>query len=280
MSKKEKSIDLFFTVIMTAVSVIYVYPIFAIFINSLKKESAIGTNTVFKMPDTQTFAGLANYSDAVSAKGFIPAFLLSVFITVTSVAALLVFCSMCAWYIVRVNNRLTKLIYGLFVFSMIVPFQLVMFSLSQTADRLFLNSPWTIWLVYLGFGAGLAVFMFAGFIRSVPIDVEEAAVIDGCSPIQTYFLVVFPMLKLTLISVGILQTMWIWNDYLLPTLVLDIKKYKTVPMLIQYFRGSYGSVQMGPMMACIMLTVLPAAVFYLVLQKYIVKGIAAGAVKG
>ncbi|MBQ8942763.1 MAG: carbohydrate ABC transporter permease [Firmicutes bacterium] len=280
MSKKEKSIDLFFTVIMTAVSVIYVYPIFAIFINSLKKESAIGTNTVFKMPDTQTFAGLANYSDAVSAKGFIPAFLLSVFITVTSVAALLVFCSMCAWYIVRVNNRLTKLIYGLFVFSMIVPFQLVMFSLSQTADRLFLNSPWTIWLVYLGFGAGLAVFMFAGFIRSVPIDVEEAAVIDGCSPIQTYFLVVFPMLKPTLISVGILQTMWIWNDYLLPTLVLDIKKYKTVPMLIQYFRGSYGSVQMGPMMACIMLTVLPAAVFYLVLQKYIVKGIAAGAVKG
>ncbi len=269
-----------FTAVMTFISLIYVSPVFAILINSLKKESAIATDTLFVLPDSTSFAGAANYADAMSAKGYLSAYLLSTFITFTSVIALLVFCSMCAWYLVRVDNKLTRAIYALFVFSMVVPFQLVMFSLSQTADKLYLNSPWTIWIVYLGFGAGLSVFMFKGFISSVPIEVEEAAIIDGCNPIQTYFLVVFPMLKPTLISVGILQTMWIWNDYLLPTLVLDIKRYKTVPMLIQYFRGSYGSVQMGPMMACIMLTVLPAAIVYIVLQKYIVKGIAAGAVKG
>jgi len=187
---------------------------------------------------------------------------------------------MCAWYITRVKNRVTKALYFLFVFSMVVPFQMLMFTLAATADQLKLNTPWNIWIIYLGFGAGLAVFMFAGFVKSIPVEIEEAAMIDGCNPIQTFFTVVIPMLKPTLISVGILQTMWVWNDYLLPYLVLDRKKYTTIPILIQYFKGSYGRVEMGPMMACILLTVLPVIVVYIFCQKYIIKGVAAGAVKG
>ena len=192
---------------------------------------------------------------------------------------------MCAWYINRVDSLISKLMYLLCAFSMVVPFQMVMFTLSQTADRLSIfglkfNTPWTICFIYLGFGAGLAVFMFSGFVKSIPLEIEEASMIDGCSPLQTYFKVVLPILKPTMISVGVLETMWVWNDYLLPTLVLDIKKYRTIPMLIQYFRGSYGRVEMGPMMACIMLTIIPIIIVYLAGQKHIIKGVAAGAVKG
>jgi raffinose/stachyose/melibiose transport system permease protein len=248
--------------------------------NSLKKENAISTNTAFQLPGKDTFAGLANYVNAITSKGFLKSLGFSLFITISSVAAILLFCSMCAWFITRVNNIFTKTLYYLCVFSMVVPFQMVMFTLSQTADKLHLNTPWDIWIIYLGFGAGLAVFMFAGFMKSIPIEVEESAMIDGCSPLQTFFLIDLPILKPTLISVGILEAMWVWNDYLLPTLVLDIKKYKTIPMLIQYFRGSYGKVEMGPMMASIMLTVIPIIIVYLLGQKHIIKGVAAGAVKG
>ena len=201
-------------------------------------------------------------------------------ITVTSVVLILVCCSMCAWFITRVNTWVSKTCYYLFVFSMVVPFQMLMFTLSSLADKLGLNTPYNICIVYLGFGAGLAVFMFAGFMKSIPIEIEEAAMIDGCSPVRTFFSVVFPILKPTMVSVGILETMWLWNDYLLPYLVLDRKKYMTIPILIQYFRGSYGRVEMGPMMASIVLTVVPIIIVYILGQKHIIKGVAAGAVKG
>lgn len=280
MKQREKGSGMVWTVVLAIASIAYLYPIFMILINSLKKEQAITTNGAFQLPTAETFAGLANYVDAVASKGFLQSLGYTTFITVSSVALILVCCSMCAWYITRVSGRLSKLLYFLFVFSMVVPFQMVMFTLSQTADRLHLNTPWNICVIYLGFGAGLAVFMFTGFMKSVPIEVEEAAMIDGCNPLQTYFKIVFPILKPTMVSVGILEAMWIWNDYLLPTLVLDIKKYKTISMLIQYFRGSYGRVEMGPMMACIMLTVIPIIIVYLLGQKHIIKGVAAGAVKG
>ena len=267
-------------VILTILSLLWIYPAFMILINSLKQESAISTGTVFKLPTADTFAGLSNYLNAIESKGFLSSFCYSLFITVSSVAAILLFCSMCAWYISRVKGMLSQALYFLFAFSMVVPFQMVMFTLSQTADRLHLNTPWNIWVIYLGFGAGLAVFMFCGFMKSIPVEVEEAALIDGCSPIQTFFKIDVHMLAPTMISVGILEAMWVWNDYLLPTLVLDIKKYKTIPMLIQYFRGSYGKVEMGPMMASIMLTIIPIIIVYLAGQKYIIKGVAAGAVKG
>lgn len=279
--KKKKSIaNTIWTVILTIAALAWVYPIIMILMNSLKKESAIGTGTAFKLPTADAFAGIANYVDAVASKGFLSSLGYSTFITITSVVAILVCCSMCAWYITRVNSVISKILYYLFVFSMVVPFQMVMFTLSQTADTLHLNMPWNIWVIYLGFGAGLAVFMFCGFVKSIPVEIEEAAMIDGCNPLQTFFLIDIHILKPTMISVGILEAMWVWNDYLLPTLVLDIKKYKTIPMLIQYFRGSYGRVEMGPMMASIMLTVIPIIIVYLAGQKYIIKGVAAGAVKG
>jgi len=272
--------DKIWFVLLSVLSVAWIYPVVMILINSLKMDTAISTDSVFELPTAETFAGLANYVNAIDSKGFMQSLIYSVFITVSSVAAILFFCAMCAWYIVRVNTWFTKLLYFLFAFSMVVPFQMVMFTLSQTADKLNLNTPWNIWVIYLGFGAGLAVFMFTGFVKGVPVEIEEAAMIDGCNPLQTYFQIVFPMLKPTMVSVGILEAMWVWNDYLLPTLVLDIKKYKTIPMLIQYFRGSYGRVEMGPMMACIMLTVIPIIVIYVLGQKHIIKGVAAGAVKG
>ena len=268
------------TVILSILSLLWIYPAFMILMNSLKKESAISTGSVFKLPTTETFAGLDNFIDAIASKGFLSSLFYSLFITITSVAAILLFCSMCAWYITRVKSAFSKIMYLLFAFSMVVPFQMVMFTLSQTADRLKLNTPWTIWIIYLGFGAGLAVFMFCGFVKSIPVEIEEAALIDGCNPVQTFFRIDMHMLAPTMISVGILEAMWVWNDYLLPTLVLDIKKYKTIPMLIQYFRGSYGKVEMGPMMASIMLTIIPIIIVYLAGQKYIIKGVAAGAVKG
>ena len=204
----------------------------------------------------------------------------TVFITVGSVLAILICTSMCAWYITRVKTRVTKAIYILCVFSMVVPFQMVMFTLSLVTDRLGLGTPWGLIIIYLGFGAGLAVFMFCGFVKSIPIEIEEAAMIDGCSPIRTFFSVVLPIMKPTYISVGILETMWIWNDFLLPYLTLDLKKYKTVSIVIQYMKGSYGRVDMGAIMAALIMAVIPVIVFYLSCQKYIIKGVAAGAVKG
>ena len=280
MRKRGKAIDTFWTVLLSAASVLYMYPIIMILFNSLKQETSITTDGAFTLPTAETFAGLQNYVNAVMSKGFLQSRGYSLLITITSVAAILICCSMCAWFITRIHGKISSALYFLFVFSMVVPFQMVMFTLSQTADMLKLNTPYNIWVIYLGFGAGLAVFMFAGFMKSVPLEVEEASMIDGCNPLQTFFLIVIPMLKPTLVSVGILEAMWVWNDYLLPTLVLDIKKYKTIPMLIQYFRGSYGRVEMGPMMACIMLTVIPIVIVYLLGQKHIIKGVAAGAVKG
>ena len=280
MSKTKKMSNRIWSGILTILALLYVYPVVMIFYNSLKQETAITTDGAFQLPTAQTFAGLANYVNAIESKGFLQSLWYSLVITITSVAAILICCSMCAWFITRVKNKIAQALYFLFVFSMVVPFQMVMFTLSQTADGLKLNTPYNIWIIYLGFGAGLAVFMFAGFMKSVPLEVEEASMIDGCNPIQTFFRIVLPMLRPTLVSVGILEAMWVWNDYLLPTLVLDIKKYKTIPMLIQYFKGSYGRVEMGPMMACIMLTVIPIVIVYLAGQKHIIEGVAAGAVKG
>ena len=280
MRKKKQIQDTVMVVFLSILALLYVYPIVMILFNSVKKETAITTSGAFTLPTADTFAGLANYVNAIASKGFLQSLGYSLLITITSVAAILICCSMCAWYITRVKGKLSKILYYLFVFSMVVPFQMVMFTLSQTAESMSLNKPWNIWIIYLGFGAGLAVFMFAGFMKSIPLEVEEASMIDGCNPLQTFFLIVLPMLKPTLVSVGILEAMWVWNDYLLPTLVLDIKNYKTIPMLIQYFRGSYGKVEMGPMMASIMLTVIPIVIVYLLGQKHIIKGVAAGAVKG
>ena len=280
MKTKNTLTNTLLTVFLAILSVAWIYPVVMILFNSLKLETAISTNTAFALPTAETFAGALNYINAVGSKGFVDAFFTSVLITVTSVIAILLFCSMCAWYITRVENSFTKLCYFLFVFSMVVPFQMLMFTLAATSDQLKLNTPWNIWVIYLGFGAGLAVFMFTGFMKSIPLEIEEAAMIDGCNPLQTFFMIVLPILKPTMISVGILETMWVWNDYLLPYLVLDRKKFTTVPILIQYFKGSFGRVEMGPMMACIMLTVLPIIVIYLICQKHIIKGVVAGAVKG
>ena len=251
-----------------------------ILLNSLKIEGSFTTSTVFKLPTAETFVGLKNYIYGITEMDFLSSLWYSFIITISSVALILLCCSMCAWYITRVQGVLSKGMYYLCVFSMIVPFQMVMFTLAKTADTLKLNNPYNICIIYLGFGAGLAVFMFTGFVKSMPIAIEEAAMIDGCNPLQIFFKVVCPILKPTMISTAILETMWVWNDYLLPTLVLDIKQYRTIPMAIQYFRGSYGKVEMAPMMACIMITVIPVIVLYLACQKYIIDGVVAGAVKG
>lgn len=275
---KVKEVLLF--ILMCILTVLWIYPVFMILVNSLKVESAITTSSVFSMPGPGQFAGLANYTEALNSQGFLSSLGYSTLITVTSVASIILCCSMCAWYIIRVKSKFNNFLYYLFVFSMVVPFQMVMFILSQTADMLKLNTPYNIWIIYLGFGAGLAVFMFAGFVKSIPVEIEEAALVDGCTPLQIFFKIVCPILKPTMVSVTILQAMWVWNDYLLPTLVLDITKYKTIPMLIQYFRGSYGRVAMGPMMASIMMTIIPIIIVYILGQKHIIKGVAAGAVKG
>lgn len=243
-------------------------------------ETAISTSTVFQLPTAETFAGAANFVAAVVSQGFLQSFFYTLFITLSSVALILLCCSMCAWYITRINGPVSKAIYYLCVFSMVVPFQMVMFTLAQTADSLNLNTPYNICIIYLGFGAGLAVFMFTGFMKSVPIEIEESAMIDGCNPVQLFFRIVFPILKPTMISTAILETMWVWNDYLLPTLVLDIKKYRTIPMAIQYFRGGYGRVELAPMMACIIIAIVPIIILYVACQKYIIEGVIAGAVKG
>ena len=277
---KDRRINSVLSVVLTIICILWMYPVFMILMNSLKTERAITTTHAFELPTAETFVGLKNYIYGIAEMDFLSSLWYSFLITISSVALILLCCSMCAWYITRVQGVLSKGMYYLCVFSMIVPFQMVMFTLAKTADTLKLNNPYNICIIYLGFGAGLAVFMFTGFVKSMPIAIEEAAMIDGCNPLQIFFKVVCPILKPTMISTAILETMWVWNDYLLPTLVLDIKQYRTIPMAIQYFRGSYGKVEMAPMMACIMITVIPVIVLYLACQKYIIDGVVAGAVKG
>lgn len=268
-----------YTLIFTIVAIIFVSPIFIVFMNSFKQKSYINLQP-FSAPTSETFVKWENYARGIEQIGFFDAFKNSLIITVLSVLLIVLCTSMCAWYISRVESKPANLMYYLFAFSMIIPFQMVMFTLSKVADMLKLTNPIGIVLVYLGFGAGLAVFMFVGFVKGIPLEIEEAAIIDGCNPIQTYFLVVLPILKPTCITVAILQTMWIWNDYLLPYLVLDITEYKTIPIAIQYLKGGYGSVDWGAMMAMLVLAVIPIIIFYAACQKYIIKGVVAGAVKG
>jgi raffinose/stachyose/melibiose transport system permease protein len=265
-------------VILLFLSFLFLAPIFIIIINSLKFKFSI-TEAPFTLPNGQNFAGLENFINGFTQTGFGTAFFWSLFITVFSVAAIVIFTSMTAWYIVRVKNKITKILYYLFVFSMIVPFQMVMYTMTYYAYELNLNNRWGIVLIYVGFGAGLSVFMFTGFIKSIPREIEEAAMIDGCSPLQTFFRVVFPVLKPTGITVAILNAMWIWNDYLLPYLLIG-SEYKTIPIAVQYLKGGYGSIDMGAMMAMLVLAIIPVVIFYLSCQKYIIKGVAAGAVKG
>ncbi len=269
------------TVIFAVLCLIWVMPIFETLINSFKTNAAVNTDA-FALPDSETFVGMDNYVKGMTFGNypFWKAVGFSFLITIVSVALILLFTSMTAWYIARVNSRFSQIFYYLCLFSMIVPFQMVMFTLTFTADQLKLNTPYTIPIVYLGFGAGMAIFMFVGFIKGLPLEVEEAAAIDGCGPVRTYFSVVLPMLKPTLISVGILETMWVWNDYLLPYLVLDRTEYMTIPILVQYLKGSYGSVDLGATMAVIMMSIIPIIILYIFCQKHIIKGVAAGAVKG
>ena len=269
------------SIVLAVICVIYVLPVLTVVINSFKQNTFVKTET-FALPNSETSAGFDNFIKGMTFGNypFWKSVAYSAFITVFSTALILLFTSMAAWYISRVNSKFCKAVYYLCVFSMVVPFQMVMYTLSKTADTLKLNTPWTIPIVYLGFGAGLAIFMFAGFVKSIPLEIEEAASIDGCGPLRTYFSVVFPMLRPTMISVGILEIMWVWNDYLLPYLVLDINEYRTIPIHIQYLKGSYGTVDLGATMALILLSIIPVIVFYLICQKYIIKGVAAGAVKG
>ena len=260
---------------------VWLIPIFAVLINSFKANAYVNLDP-FALPSSESFVGFANYIKGMTFGNypFLKSVSYSLFITVVSVALILLFCSMSAWYIARVNSLGSRIFYYLCLFSMIVPFQMVMFTLTFTADKLKLNTPFTIPIVYLGFGAGLAIFMFLGFVKGLPKEIEEAAAIDGCGPLRTFFLVVLPMLKPTMISVGILELMWVWNDYLLPYLVLDRTKYMTIPIHVQYLKGSYGSVDLGATMAVIMLSIIPIILVYIFCQKHIIKGVAAGAVKG
>ena len=269
------------TVLFALISIAYVFPVFMVIVNSFKQNTFVKTET-FAMPTAQSFAGWGNFIKGMTFGGypFVNSVFYSAVITLLSTVLIILFTSMAAWYITRVDSRFCRIVYYLCVFSMVVPFQMVMFTLSKTADTLHLNTPWSIPVIYLGFGAGLAVFMFVGFVKGIPMDIEEAAAIDGCSPTRTFFSVVLPMMKPTLISVTILEMMWVWNDYLLPYLVLDITEYRTLPIHIQYLKGSYGTVDLGATMALILLSIIPVIVFYLACQKHIIKGVAAGAVKG
>ena len=269
------------SVVLSIICVIYVLPVLTVLINSFKLNTYVKTDT-FALPRGEMWAGFSNFVKGMTfgSYPFWKSVCYSVVITVLSTGLILLCTSMAAWYIARVDSKICRIVYYLCVFSMVVPFQMVMYTLSKTADTLKLNTPWTIPIVYLGFGAGLAIFMFVGFVKSIPLEIEEAASIDGCSPVRTYFNVVMPMLKPTMVSVGILEIMWIWNDYLLPYLVLDINEYRTIPIHIQYLKGSYGTVDLGATMALILLSIIPVIIFYLTCQKHIIKGVAAGAVKG
>lgn len=276
--KKIKVSSVLIFIFLLALSIIFLIPIITVVLNSFKDKFSI-SQTPFVLPDTDTFAGTENYISGINDTGFFQAFFWSLFITVLSVAVIVLFTAMTSWYIIRIKSRFNSILYYLFVFSMIVPFQMVMFTMSKIANVLSLDNPLGLVFIYLGFGAGLSVFIFSGFIKSVPISLEEAAVIDGCNPFQTFWRVVFPVLKPTAVTVAILNTMWVWNDYLLPYLVIG-SDYKTIPIAVQYLKGGYGSVDMGAMMAMLVLAILPVVIFYLSCQKYIIKGVAAGAVKG
>ncbi len=277
--KKKRYLSMVGTGVFTILGLVYIAPILIVLMNSLKKKVYINKEP-FTLPSEKTWNGLENYVTAIEKYDLLSSVGWTIFITVGSVLVILICTSMCAWYITRVKTRFTKALYLLCVFSMVVPFQMVMFTLSLVADRTRLNTPWGIIIIYLGFGAGLAVFMFCGFVKSIPLEIEEAALIDGCNPLRTFFSVVLPIMKPTYISVGILETMWIWNDFLLPYLVLNLNKFKTLSIAIQYMKGSYGRVDMGAIMAALILAVIPVIIFYLACQKHIIKGVAAGAVKG
>ena len=281
MAKREERGKMVLTIIFTVICIAYIMPILIVLINSFKSNAAVNTET-FAFPDANSFGGFQTYIKGMTFGNypFLKAVGYSLFITLASTALILVCTSMAAWYVSRVGSFFSKIVYYLCVFSMVVPFQMVMFTLSRTANQLSLDTPWTIPVIYLGFGAGLAVFMFCGFVKSIPLEIEEAAAIDGCGPVRTFFQVVLPMMKPTMISVGVLEIMWVWNDFLLPYLVLDRTKYMTIPIVIQHLKGSYGQVDMGATMALILLSILPVIIFYLCCQKHIIKGVAAGAVKG
>ena len=280
LSKSNRN-KLVLSIFFAVVCILYVLPVFMVVMNSFKVNTFVKTAT-FAWPSGEMYAGFDNFIKGMTFGNypFWKSALYSTVITLLSTALILVGTSMAAWYIARVDSLFCRIINFLCVFSMVVPFQMVMFTLSKTADRLHLNTPWTIPVIYLGFGAGLAVFMFTGFVKSIHLEIEEAAAIDGCGPLRTFFCVVIPMLKPTLISVGILEIMWVWNDYLLPYLVLDINEYRTIPIHIQYLKGSYGTVDLGATMALILMSIIPVIIFYLTCQKHIIKGVAAGAVKG
>jgi len=276
-TKKNSQNNLTF-IFLVVLAVLFLAPIFIVFMNSFKGRFFI-SDAPFALPNAQTFVGLKNYTSGLEKTGFVQAFGYSLFITVFSVGTIVLFTSMTAWCITRVKSKLSTFLYYLLIFSMIVPFQMVMFTMSKMANVMRLDNPVGIIVIYLGFGAGLSVFIFSGFIKSIPLEIEEAARMDGCNPIQTFFLIVFPVLKPITITVSILNTMWIWNDYLLPYLVIG-SNYRTIPIAVQYLQGGYGSKDMGAMMAMLVLAIIPIVIFYLILQKYIIQGVAAGAVKG
>ncbi|WP_139904122.1 carbohydrate ABC transporter permease [Clostridium thermarum] len=276
--KSSKLKDGLIFLLLSILSILFLTPIFIVFMNSFKGKFFI-SDTPFMLPDSKTFVGISNYISGISKTGFLNAFGWSLFITVSSVLVIILFTSMTAWYITRRKSKFTSGLYYLFAFSMIVPFQMVMFTMVKVANVLHLDNPFGIIVIYLGFGAGLSVFMFSGFVKAIPFEIEEAAVIDGCNPLQTFFRVVAPILKPTAVTVGILNTMWIWNDYLLPYLLIG-SDYKTIPIAVQYLQGGYGSIDMGAMMAVLVLAIIPIIIFYLVCQKYIIEGVVAGAVKG
>ena len=278
MGTQKRFQDNFLFILLTLLAILYLTPVLIVLMNSFKGRFFI-SDTPFALPNSQTFSGIENYFSGIAKTGFLQAFGYSLFITVFSVITIVFFTSMTAWCITRVASRLSSGLYYLLVFSMIVPFQMVMFTMSKMANILHLDNPVGIIVLYLGFGAGLSVFIFSGFIKSIPLEIEEAATIDGCTPIQTFFLVVFPILRPIYITVSILNTMWIWNDYLLPYLVIG-SNYRTIPIAVQYLQGGYGSKDMGAMMAMLVLAIIPIVVFYLTSQKYIIEGVVAGAIKG
>ncbi len=281
------------TVFFTIISVIWLLPMFLVALNSFKRKAYIFSNPygissknlsdgykAWKAGISRVMVGFLNYKNALKKTDFFKAFGYSLFITIASVLLIIICTSMCAWFIVRVHGKVTMMIYYLCIFAMVVPFQMVMFTLSKFANMLHLGNPLGIVIVYLGFGASTCVFMFTGFVKAIPVEIEEAALIDGCNPLQTYFLVVFPMMKPTTVTVAILQAMWVWNDYLLPCLVLNINKYRTIPIAIQFLKQSHGQLDWGAMMAALVLAILPIVIFYIAGQKYIIEGVLTGAVKG
>jgi raffinose/stachyose/melibiose transport system permease protein len=278
MSTKQNTLDKVISSFLVILAVLFLAPIFIVFMNSFKGRFFI-SDTPFALPNAQTFVGLENYQNGITKTGFISAFGYSLFITVFSVAAIVFFTAMTAWCITRVRSKVSTILYYLLIFSMIVPFQMVMFTMSKMANTLHLDNPVGIIFIYLGYGAGLSVFIYSGFIKGIPLEIEEAATIDGCNPIQTFFWIILPLLKPIGTTVAILNTMWIWNDYLLPYLVIG-SNYRTIPIAVQYLQGGYGSRDIGAMMAMLVLAIVPIIVFYLSSQKYIIQGVIAGAVKG